>query len=101
MNGCKLYDLLERIPNVEQMTLAHPYKTRVIAEGQVKTDKIDARMLATFVAGHLIAEAHISSKEARRLDLAVPDFADLFGHQRHGVSAPTPIASARRSASAP
>lgn len=108
MNWCKLYDLLETIPNVEQMTLAHPYKTRIIAEAQVKTDKIDARMLAVLLRADLIAKAHISSKEARRqkeilrqrtfwvrvrtrlrnrvhrllgaqLDLALPDFADLFG----------------------
>lgn len=108
MNWCKLYDLLEDIPNVEQMTLAHPYKTRIIAEAQIKTDKIDARMLAVLLRADLIAKAHISSKEARRqkdilrqrtfwvrgrtrlrnrvhrllgaqLDLALPDFADLFG----------------------
>ena len=108
MNWCKLYDLLEPIPNIEQMTLAHPYKTRIIAEAQVKTDQIDARMLAVLLRADLIYKAHISSREARRqkdilrqrtfwvrmrtrlrnrvhrllgaqVDLAVPEFSDLFG----------------------
>lgn len=108
MNWCKLHDLLETIPNVQEMTLAHPYKTRIIAEAQVKTDKIDARMLAVLLRADLICKSHISSREARRqkeilrqrtffvrmrtrlrnrvhrllgaqLDLVLPEFSDLFG----------------------
>jgi hypothetical protein len=40
-----LYDLLQELDGVETIKLAHPYKTRVIAEAQVKTDKLDARAL--------------------------------------------------------
>ena len=33
----------------QHLTLANPFKTRIIAEAQVKTDKIDARILACWV----------------------------------------------------
>ena len=38
-----LYDLLGQIDEVGEVMLAHPYKTRLIAEAQIKTDRIDAR----------------------------------------------------------
>lgn len=47
------------------MTLANPYKTRIIAK--VKTDKIDARWLAVLHRGGLVAESHASSAESRHL----------------------------------
>lgn len=31
---------------VEEIVLAHPLKTRLIADAQIKTDKLDARALA-------------------------------------------------------
>jgi transposase len=66
MNWHYLYEILEEIECVDEIVLAHPYKTRIIAEAQVKTDKIDAKMLAILLRGNLIAQAHVSSKEARR-----------------------------------
>lgn len=66
MNWGFLYDLLHEIEQVADVTLAHPYKTRVIAEAQVKTDKIDARWLAELHRVGLIPEAHASSQDARR-----------------------------------
>jgi transposase len=109
-NWCKLYDILEAIPSVRAITLAHPYKTRIIAEAQIKTDKIDARMLAVLLRADLICKAHVSSKQARRqkeilrqrafwvrmrtrvrnrvhrllgaqVDLALPAVSDLFGRR--------------------
>jgi transposase len=37
---------LERELFSERIVLANPFKTRVIAEAQIKTDKVDARILA-------------------------------------------------------
>ena len=39
------YDWLERVENVVAVQLAHPYGVRAIAAAQVKTDRIDARMM--------------------------------------------------------
>lgn len=66
MNWHYLYEILEEIECIDEIVLAHPYKTRIIAEAQVKTDKVDAKMLARLLRGGLIARAHVSSKEARR-----------------------------------
>ena len=52
-----LYDLLGQIDQVGEVVLAHPYKTRLIAEAQIKTDRIDAQTLAKLLRGDLIALA--------------------------------------------
>src|ERR1700722_13421673 len=107
-NWGKVYDALESIPGVTEVVLAHPLKTRLIAEAQIKTDKLDAEALATLLRGNLVARAHVPSKETRhrkdelrqrlywaRLrtrirnrihalldrqnDLALPQCTDLFG----------------------
>jgi transposase len=49
--------LLE-IPNVASVVLAHPFKTRLIADAQIKTDRLDARALATLLRGNLVATVH-------------------------------------------
>jgi len=60
-----LYDLLGEIPEVKEVTLAHPYKTRLIAEAQIKTDKIDARVLARLLRGDLVAQSHAPGPATR------------------------------------
>ena len=40
-----IYDVLE---NYVEVKLAHPYKTRAIAEARIKNDRLDAKMLANF-----------------------------------------------------
>jgi transposase len=60
-----LYDLLGKIDGIDQVVLAHPYKTRLIAEAQIKTDKIDAQMLAKLLRGDLIAQSHAPSAATR------------------------------------
>ena len=65
-NWGRIHDLLEEIEEVEEVVLAHPYKTRIIAEAQVKTDKLDARALAKLLRADLVARAHIPSVETRR-----------------------------------
>src|SRR5437763_169084 len=60
-----LYDLLGEIKQVDEVVLAHPYKTRLIAEAQVKSDRIDAQALATLLRGDLIAQSHAPSATTR------------------------------------
>jgi transposase len=66
MNWGYLYDLLHEIEEVADVTMAHPFKTRIIAEAQIKTDKLDARWLAELHRAGLIAKSHASSRDARR-----------------------------------
>jgi transposase len=66
--GCfwaKVHDIFEEIDGVEEVVLAHAYKTRIIAEAQIKTDKLDARKLAQLLRGNFIARAHIPQKQTR------------------------------------
>ena len=46
-----MYDWLDEL--VDEVTLAHPAKVRVIAEAKVKTDRIDSRMLAHLLRADL------------------------------------------------
>lgn len=66
MNWHWLYEVLETELGVEDIVLANPYKTRIIAEAQVKTDKVDAYILAQLLRGNLISSVHIGSKENRQ-----------------------------------
>lgn len=51
--------LLERIePLARKVVLAHPGKLRVIAESTRKSDKLDARVLAEFLALDMIPQAY-------------------------------------------
>ncbi len=65
MNWHWLYEVLERSMPSAHLTLANPFKTRIIAEAQVKTDKIDARILARLLRAGLISSVHIPCKETR------------------------------------
>jgi transposase len=60
-----LYDLLHTIKPIGEVQLANTYKVRVIAEAQVKTDKIDARALANLLRGDLIPRLHVPSPRNR------------------------------------
>lgn len=59
------HDLLEEIGEVEEVVLAHPLKTRLIADAQIKTDRLDAFALGTLLRGNLVARAHIPGRETR------------------------------------
>jgi len=65
MNWYHLYDLLEslEIP----VTLAHPLRTRAIAEAKVKTDKVDSTILAHLLRTDLVPAAYIPPREIRDL----------------------------------
>jgi transposase len=66
MNWHWLYEELEQHMPAERLTLANPFKTRIIAEAQVKTDKIDARILALLLRAGLVSSVHIPCKETRQ-----------------------------------
>ena len=52
MNWHWLFEILERELSSERIVLANPFKTRIIAEAQIKTDKVDARILADLLRGN-------------------------------------------------
>lgn len=56
--------LIEDLAN--RLVLAHPKKLRVIAESTRKTDKIDAEVLATFLALDMIPEAYRPSPRVQQ-----------------------------------
>jgi transposase len=60
-----LYDLLEQTPGVIAVVLSHPAKNRIIADAQIKNDRVDARALATLLRGNFVARVHVPAKEVR------------------------------------
>lgn len=60
-----LYDELGEIDGIEDIVLAHPFKTRLIADAQIKTDRLDARALATLLRGNLVATVHAPEPATR------------------------------------
>jgi transposase len=59
-----LYDILEQLKM--KVKLAHPLKTRAIAEAKVKTDKIDAKTLAYLDRADLVACAYLAPADIRQ-----------------------------------
>jgi transposase len=60
------YWLLERIePLARRVVLAHPGKLRIIAESTRKSDKLDARVLAEFLALDMIPPAYRATPRQR------------------------------------
>ena len=58
-----LYDLMES--QGVQVKLAHPLRVRLIAEAKIKTDKIDAKILAQLERVGFLPEAYIPPPEIR------------------------------------
>ena len=44
-----LYDLLEGIEGVSKVVLSHPAKNRIIADAQIKNDRVDALYASRYV----------------------------------------------------
>jgi len=59
----KIHDALEE--SGIDTKVAHPYKTRIIAEARIKSDKLDARILADLLRADLIYESYVPPKEFR------------------------------------
>lgn len=57
-------ELLE--PTAEEIVLANPAKLRVIAESTKKTDKLDAQILAEFLARDMIPRSHMPTPRQRQ-----------------------------------
>jgi transposase len=102
----KLYDRLDQEERID-VILTNPKKTRIIAESKIKTDTIDARLLADLVRADLVSRSYvpplpirnqrtllrerISLVESRTIiknqihalldkyEVARPDITDLFG----------------------
>lgn len=64
-NWTVMHDWLEEM--VEEVHLAHPLKVKAIAEAKIKTDKIDARVLAHLLRTDLLPEAYVAEPETRRI----------------------------------
>lgn len=62
-NWMYLYETIEK--HVPEIVLAHPLKTRAIAEARIKTDTIDATTLAELLRLDGIAKAYIPPREVR------------------------------------
>ena len=67
MNWHWLFEILERELSPERIVLANPFKTRIIAEAQIKTDKVDARILADLLRARLISSVHVVGRESRQI----------------------------------
>ena len=59
------YECLEG--SVEEIQLAHPLKTKAIASARIKTDRIDATILAHLGMADLVPQAYIPPREVRDL----------------------------------
>src|SRR4029077_16970837 len=59
-----LWQLLE--PLAQRLVLAHPKKLRIIAESTRKSDKLDAQVLAEFLARDMIPTAYRPSPRQRQ-----------------------------------
>jgi transposase len=59
----KVYDRLE--DEGVEVKLSNPSKTKAIAEARIKTDKLDAKTLATLLRGDLVAESYVPTRKNR------------------------------------
>jgi len=64
-NWTVMHDWLEE--DMEEVKLAHPMKVKAIAEAKIKTDKIDAKILAHLLRTDLVPEAYVPEKRTREV----------------------------------
>ncbi|WP_092577019.1 IS110 family transposase [Rhizobium lusitanum] len=68
-NWMVIYDWLDDI--CDDVVLAHPLKVKAIADAKIKTDKIDATVLAHLLRADLVPEAWAPSERSRDLRVAL------------------------------
>jgi transposase len=75
------YDWLVKLldPLADRVVLAHPRKLRIIAESTRKSDKLDAQVLAEFLALDMIPEAHRPSPRQKEHRILVRQRQHLRG----------------------
>lgn len=56
------YRIIENL--TDNITLAHPLKTRIIGEAKIKTDKIDSRVLAYMLKADMLPACYVPTKNA-------------------------------------
>lgn len=78
-NWGALYDLLEGIEGVNKVVLSHPAKNRIIADAQIKNDRVDAHALTTLLRGYFVAKVHVPGREVPRCASARTSFASGSG----------------------
>ena len=76
-----IYDLIEG--EGYEVILAHPLKTRAIAEARIKTDRVDSEILAHLLRSNLIPSSYVPPKEIRELRSLVRQ---RFFLKRHSTS---------------
>ena len=59
----RFYDEASKL--ADELIMAHPLKTRLIAEARIKTDTIDSEILAHLLRANLIPEAYAPDSETR------------------------------------
>jgi transposase len=64
-NTWAVVEILE--PFVERVVVGNPLKTRIIAEAKVKTDKVDAMILAQLIRSNFLPTVWIPDKQTREL----------------------------------
>lgn len=62
-NWCVMHDWLE--DTVDEVILANPFKVKAIAEAKIKTDKIDATVLADLLRADLVPQCYIADRDVR------------------------------------
>ncbi len=60
-----MHDWLDEF--ADEVVLAHPLKVRAIADARIKTDKLDARVLAHLLRADLIPPAYVPNRDTRRV----------------------------------
>jgi len=68
-NWTVMYDWLDEL--CDDVVLAHPLKVKAIADAKIKTDKIDATILAHLLRADLIPESYVPREAARALRQAL------------------------------
>ncbi|MFN3313530.1 MAG: transposase, partial [Hyphomonas sp.] len=68
-NWMVMYDWLDDI--CDDVVLAHPLKVKAIADAKIKTDKIDATVLAHLLRADLVPQAWAPGEKSRELRIAL------------------------------
>jgi transposase len=100
-------------PLVRRVVVSNPRKTRAIAEAKVKTDKVDARILAQLLAADFLPDTWVPDDRTRMLRRLVMRRTHLvkqrtrLKNQVHGICSPvsadagSPIRTCRRMSGGP